>query len=427
MNYHKLSFRIFEYLFFCILLLNCLSFPEEHFRNQIQDPEIFPINEDIEKVRDPNDLQFQGLQKIIPNLPAQDEILLQEDLDRAFVAAMDGYIWIVDLKNLTAEPYVRTPLLAGGMVQHPKNRDLIYFCVSRAKKDDIIEPNGPGIYELTISTKSIRKIGTRVPKKIDQTYVKTKSKIGNFYPNKDQTNLFFKDMNDTNSRAVEKADDLAISSDGERIYFTEPYDHSGAILGVSSQSQNEVLTLGKNGHLWKYDLANNSASLVADNYTYLDGILLEQESSEAKESSILLNELSKFRLIRLYLSGPRAGEDELVIEGLPGFPDGMDRDSQGRIWIAMPVQRSGLINWLHEHPFWKGLALYIPSNLKPVSKKTSLLILSKDGKTPLYYGVHDGSVFSVIIVVVPGKEKVYLSIYHNGYEGLNTMNYPIPD
>ncbi|MBM9577844.1 hypothetical protein JWG45_11875 [Leptospira sp. 201903070] len=412
-------------IFLGIGLWNSLASPEDHFKKQIQESVEFPYNAEIEKVRDPRDLSSKGIEILVPDVPAQDEILLQEELNRAFVASIDGYIWIVDLKNNTSTRFVKTPLLPGGMVANPKKPDLIYFCASRGKKEDITEPNGPGIYELRISNKQIRKIGTRVPKIPESEAKNEHSLLGKFYSPEKQPTLRFTDMTDENSRAVEKADDLAISNDGERIYFTEPYDHAGALLGVSEQSRNEALTLGKNGNLWKYDLKENTASLVAQDYSYLDGILLEYGSDSRKESSILLNELSKFRLIRLHLLGERSGEDEIVIEGLPGFPDGMDRDPQGRIWIALPVERSKLITWLHKHPFWKNLVLYIPENFQPVSKKTGLLVLSKDAKKPLYYAIHNGSLFSTLIVVVPGKKRIYLSVYKKDHKGLIGIPYPI--
>ncbi|TGM57758.1 SMP-30/gluconolactonase/LRE family protein [Leptospira adleri] len=417
----KKAFFIFVPILFGIVLWNFIPSPEDHFKRQIQEPIDFPYNSEIEKVKDSQDLSLKGILNLIPEVPAQDEILLQEDLGRAFVASIDGHIWIADLRKNQAERFVKTPLLPGGMVLHPKNPDLIYFCVSRANKEDPVDPNGPGIYELRISNKQIRKVATRVPKIPNAEDKNLKSLLGKFYAPREQPTLKFTDMNEENSRAVEKADDLAISEDGERIYFTEPYDHKGAILGVSAQSRSEVLTLGKNGNLWKIDLKRESASLVAHNYSYLDGILLEHSPNRNKESSILVNELSKCRLLRLHLLGDRAGEDEVVIEGLPGFPDGMDRDPQGRIWIALAVERSRLITWLHNHPFWKRIVLYIPEKLQPVSKRTGLLVLSKDGSKPLYYVMHNGSLFSTLIVVVPGKQKVYLSVYENGYKGFNTI------
>lgn len=421
----KKAYFIFVPILFGIVLWNLISSPEDHFKKQIQEPIDFPYNSEIEKVKDSQDLSFKGIRNLISEVPAQDEILLQEDRGRAFVASIDGHIWIANLKKNQAERFVKTPLLPGGMVAHPKNPDLIYFCVSRGNKEDPVDPNGPGIYELRISNKQIRKIATRVPilpKGKDQNL---KSLLGKFYTPQKQPSLKFADMNEENSRAVEKADDLAISEDGERIYFTEPYDHKGAILGVSAQSRSEVLTLGKNANLWKIDLNGENASLVAHNYSYLDGILLEYASNQTKESSILVNELSKCRLLRLHLLGDHAGEDEVVIEGLPGFPDGMDRDSQGRIWIALAVERSKLITWLHNHPFWKRIVLYVPEKLQPVSKRTGLLVLSKDGSKPLYYVMHNGSLFSTLIVVVPGKQEVYLSVYEKGYKGMNVIPYPI--
>ncbi|TGL22656.1 hypothetical protein EHQ47_07775 [Leptospira bourretii] len=415
------SFLTFLVFNFCLVFLSCKT-PEEYFKNQIKGPVELSYNPIVESIRSEGDPIKNNVTINGNTLPAQDEILLQEDLNRAFIASIDGWIWKVDLAKNTSEPFVKTPLLPGGMVFHPKNQDIIYMCLSRGKehKDPLVD--GPGIYELTISTKRLRKIGTRVPL-VDKTVEPSEGQIGKFFPWKEETKIPISKLNETNSRYVEKADDLTISKDGERIYFTEPYDHPNSILGVSSQSKHEVLTLGRNGHLWKYDLKDNTASLIAHQYTYLDGILLEYSNSEI-ESSILLNELSKSRLIRLHLTGDKKGTDEVVIDGLPGFPDGMDRDSEGRIWIAIPVERSKLITWLHKHPFWKSLVLYIPESLLPVSKKTGILALTPNGSKPIYYAMHNGSLFSHIIVVVPGKDKLYLAVYQDGFKGFVTMSYP---
>ncbi|TGN05323.1 hypothetical protein [Leptospira bandrabouensis] len=404
-----------------LILFSCRT-PEEYFKNQIKEQINLPYHSGINAIKSEGDPIKQNVAISGSSLPAQDEILLQEDLGRAFVASIDGWIWKVNLHNHEAEPLIKTPLLPGGMVFHPKNKDIVYMCLSRGKEHTDKNSAVPGIYELTISTKQLRKIGSRVPI-VDKTKEPSANHIGIFFPKGKETKIPFSKLSESNSRNVEKADDLAISRDGQRIYFTEPYDHPDAILGVSLQSKQEVLTLGRNGHLWKYDLNDNTVSLIAYQYTYLDGILLEYSNGDF-ESSILLNELSKSRLIRLHLTGDKQGKDEIVIEGLPGFPDGMDRDPKGRIWVAIPVERSKLITWLHNHPFWKRLVLYIPEKLQPVSKKTGILALSPNGSEPLYFSMHDGSLFSYIIVVVPGKEKLYLAVYQDGFKGFVTMPYP---
>ncbi|PJZ81453.1 SMP-30/gluconolactonase/LRE family protein [Leptospira meyeri] len=419
----NLQKAFFSFLVFnlCLILFSCKT-PEEYFKNQIKGPVELSYNPIVESIRSEGDPIKKNVTINGNTLPAQDEILLQEDLNRAFVASIDGWIWKVDLAKNTSERFVKTPLLPGGMVFHPKNQDIIYMCLSRGKEHQDQLVDGPGIYELTISTKQIRKIGTRVPI-VDKTVEPSEGQIGKFFPLNEERKIPISNLNETNSRNVEKVDDLTISKDGERIYFTEPYDHPNSILGVSSQSKHEVLTLGRNGHLWKYDLKDNTASLIAHQYTYLDGILLEYSNTET-ESSILLNELSKSRLIRLHLTGIKKGMDEVVIDGLPGFPDGMDRDPDGRIWIAIPVERSKLITWLHKHPFLKRLVLYIPESLLPVSKKTGILALTPNGSKPVYFSMHNGSLFSHIIVVVPGKDKLYLAVYQEGFRGFVTMPYP---
>ncbi|MCW7491419.1 hypothetical protein ND861_02000 [Leptospira sp. 2 VSF19] len=411
-NLKLISFHSLGLLF---VLISCRT-PEEIFKNQIKEPVDLPYHSEINFIKSEGDPIKQNVTISGSTLPAQDEILLQEDLGRAFVASIDGWIWKVDLSNNQAEPLIKTPLLPGGMVFHPKNKDIIYMCLSRGKEHATNTSAVPGIYELTISKKELRKIGSRVPL-VDKTKEPSDGHIGIFFAKGKETKIPISKLNEINSRNVEKADDLAISRDGERIYFTEPYDHPNAILGVSIQSKQEVLTLGRNGHLWKYDLKDNTVSLMAYQYTYLDGILLEYSNGDF-ESSILLNELSKSRLIRLHLMGDKEGKDEIVIDGLPGFPDGMDRDSKGRIWIAIPVERSKLITWLHKHPFWKRLVLYIPESLQPVSKKTGLLALSPNGSNPLYFAMHDGSLFFLYNRGCFWKRKIISSGIPRWFQGI---------
>lgn len=403
-----------------LLGISACASPEEHFKRQIKDPVLLPYNQEVEKVRVAGDPFKEQAKLIAPEIPAQDDIVLQEDSGRAFVSAMDGWIWKLDLKTNHAERFVQSPLLPAGMVQHPGNPDVLYFCVSRGKGQET-SADEPGIYRLTVSTREIKKIGTRVPRMEPRS--PTSGQIGNTYPTAQQTRFQISKLDASNSRVVEKADDLAISRDGQRIYFTEPYDHAGATLGASVQSRNEILSLGQNAYLWKYDLKDGTASLVAGQYSYLDGLLLEYSGGDM-ETSVLVDELSKSRLLRLHLAGPRAGTDEVVLEGLPGLPDGLDRDAQGRVWIALVAERSKLATWLHAHPFWKRLILYLPDRLLPLSKRTGVVVASPDGSTPLYYTMHEGEVFSFVVAMLPGKTGLYPIVYKEGFKGLYLLPYP---
>ena len=92
--------------------------------------EMGPVPDHISRVIAQGDPLSQELLVSFENLRGHDEIVLQESLRRAFVTCMDGWIWILDLKNKAAKPFVDAPLMATGTLQVPGNQDKIVFCSS---------------------------------------------------------------------------------------------------------------------------------------------------------------------------------------------------------------------------------------------------------------------------------------------------------
>ena len=181
-----------------------------------------------------------------------------------------------------------------------------------------------GIYELTISTKAIRPLVNRAPILPSPPGVPPGNQ-GVVYAGQSHFSRPLDELNNDNSRPLKFCNDLDISRDGKRIYFSEPFAYEGASMGGGALG--EAITLGKNGLLWCLNLDDNTIACVARGYTFLDGVLLE-EGPDKKEISILITETVKFRILRLYLFGEKAGQDEVVQKDLPGMPDGLDYDSK---------------------------------------------------------------------------------------------------
>ena len=60
---------------------------------------------------------------------------------------------------------------------------------------------------------------------------------------------------------------------------------------------------------------------------------------------------------RIWQLDPDTGETEILIEGLPGYPDNLEFDTQtGLIWSALPSLRATELEALHPRPFVKRLA-----------------------------------------------------------------------
>ena len=373
----------------------------------------------------PDDIIALDLITEVPDLPGHDDIILQEHLNRALVTCMDGWIWMVNLEEMKAEPFVDAPLMAAGIRLVPDTDDKVLFCSSHLFGETYPEVDKVGIYELTISSKEIKPIINRVPKTLLDAAVPYDN-VGTVYTMDNPTVLSLDDLNEDNSRPLIFCNDLDVNKDGNRIYFSEPFAYKGASMGGGAFG--EAITLGTNGLLWCVDLEKNVVYLVAQNYSFLDGVLLEygvEYGESSVETSILITETIKFRIVRLIISGDDAGSDQILWDNLPGMPDGMDRDANGNIWVGLLKSRSNVITWAHAHPWVKHFMLRLPQSRLPIPKETGFMELSPDGREALYYTMHDGTRLSDISVVVPGNDAIYLPNFQKGNNGLNKIEYPL--
>jgi len=384
---------------------------------KVGDPEIFKsVPAAIVSVTSPNDYIANSSQMVAKSLPPYDEVILNKEETIAYVPAKDGRIWRVDLTLNTAKPFVDVPLMAAGARLAPDNSRIIYFCASYLYGAKYPATERVGLYQLDIETKAVKPLVLDVPLS-PQSGGKPK-----VYTGKDAPKLKNVDASRDNSRPLKFCNDLDVSSDGKRIYFTEPFSYGKPQMGGGG-TYREAVSLGRNGRVWLYDVDQGETRLVAQNFTFPDGILVEG-AGENREDSILVTETVKFRIIRMFVSGPKAGKYDAVWENLPGMPDGMDRDNNGRIWIGILKQRSSTINWIHKNPWLKPFFLRLPSGMMPVSRKTSILALSADASRALFYSEHDGSVLSDISVVVPGRSKLYLAAFGPKSSGFYHMPFP---
>jgi sugar lactone lactonase YvrE len=159
---------------------------------------------------------------------------------------------------------------------------------------------------------------------------------------------------------------------------------------------------------------------VAQGYTFLDGVLLEH-AGQGDETSLLVTETPKFRVLRFHLDSDR---DEEVWAGLPGMPDGLDRDAEGRVWIGLLRERSPAVTWIHAHPWIKPLLLRVPRAWLPGPRATGILALTPDASAPLYFALHDGSRAAEISVAVPGRKRVWLPSFSSHTPGVHSLPSP---
>jgi ribose transport system permease protein len=138
--------------------------------------------------------------------------------------------------------------------------------------------------------------------------------------------------------AIRMADDLDIAPDGV-IYFTDAtkrYDIETWAL--------DLLEARPNGRLLSYDPRTGKTRTVCDNLVFPNGVCVSHDGRHllvcsSWDCAILVFDLDNLR------AGPR-----LLTQGLPGYPDNINRASDGGYWVALAGMRNPVMDLAMRNP-----------------------------------------------------------------------------
>jgi ribose transport system permease protein len=133
--------------------------------------------------------------------------------------------------------------------------------------------------------------------------------------------------------------DCDVAPDG-RIFFTDSttrYDaHDWALDSIESRPT---------GRLLCYDPRSGKTSTLLDNYRYANGVCIAHDGL-----SLFFAESWACRVHRYWFDGPKAGQVECVIRDMPGYPDNINRASDGGYWMAWLGMRTPSFDLALRHP-----------------------------------------------------------------------------
>jgi hypothetical protein len=109
----------------------------------------------------------------------------------------------------------------------------------------------------------------------------------------------------------------------------------------------------------------------------------------------LVNETTRYRVKRVYIRGPRKGDVEVLINNLPGLPDGISTGADGIFWLAMITPRNALMDFAGPRPWLRKLIHRIPVALQPKPMRHPFVLgLDASGKVVHNLQDADGLEFS---------------------------------
>lgn len=164
---------------------------------------------------------------------------------------------------------------------------------------------------------------------------------------------------------------LDIASDG-KIYFTNTSDESAYNIKYGRKI---VLEMAPIGGLYRYDPAQSKLETLIDGTYFGNGVVLS-----ADESYLLMVETTKYRVLRYWLKGEKAGQTEVFIDNLPGFPNGISIREDGSYWLGFSTKRSDELDKIHPKPGMKKFVYALPQWLQPNPEKFGMVMnISPDG------------------------------------------------
>ncbi|BDA50629.1 Adipocyte plasma membrane-associated protein [Coccomyxa sp. Obi] len=164
--------------------------------------------------------------------------------------------------------------------------------------------------------------------------------------------------------AIDYINDVAVASNGI-VYFTDsvegimPVKNAYGFWDTMAAYTLSLFNGRASGRLLSYNPATRKTHVVAEDIWFANGVTLSKD-----ESFAAVVETNVQRVHRVWLSGPKAGQREVLVDQLPGFPDGITTSSSGSFWVGLVVPQQPIVAWL-ENRYVRWLAAWLPAQIKP--------------------------------------------------------------
>lgn len=233
---------------------------------------------------------------------------------------------------------------------------------------------------------------------------------------------------------------IAVASTGE-IYWTDSSTEFALKDGVF-----DLLADGS-GRVIKYDPKTKRNTVLIDQLHFPNGLLLSKA-----EDYLIVSVTNRNALLKYHLKGTKAGQQEVLIDGLPGMPDNINSDGHGGILVPLvtshdssfpnPIQIFGPFPWMRKL-IGRGLGLLefgfrmvdtvypndlakigmhlvghfsLPTQLLRLSSRTTIVHVSETGELLGSFHTTNGQVFAISEAFIH-KDELLLGSPFNEYIG----------
>ena len=176
---------------------------------------------------------------------------------------------------------------------------------------------------------------------------------------------------DEDERPILMGSGLTIAKDG-KIYFA----NLSSKTTTSTKYINQLfLELKPTGGVYCYDPQTKKTQTISNGNYFANGLELSKD-----ETYLLLSETSKYRILKYWLKGEKAGTFEVFLDNLAGFPNNISRRNNGNFWVGFTTKRNDKLDGLHPKKGMKKFVYGLPAIVQPRAEKFGMILeISEEG------------------------------------------------
>lgn len=223
---------------------------------------------------------------------------------------------------------------------------------------------------------------------------------------------------------VAYADDLDVDPTTGDVYFTDastipPAFNRNYYYDTMASYMLTALQGGDGGRLLVYKPSTGKTEVLDSAMRFPNGVALSQD-----QSYLVIAETCTARLLKHWLKGPKAGVTEVLLDGLPGYPDGVTRASDGAFWVALIAPNSLPARLISNAPPLVRWAVSWIINIVPFPMSPFGMVLKVSGEGQVLQVLQDadGSHVNGISGVMEAGGRLYMGHLSQRYISYINLN-----
>jgi sugar lactone lactonase YvrE len=164
---------------------------------------------------------------------------------------------------------------------------------------------------------------------------------------------------EVDGRPMVFCNNAAVGADGT-VWFSD-----SSTVHPIERWKNDIVEMTRTGRLLRRG-TDGAVEVVLDGLAFANGVALASD-----ESWVAVAETAARTVVRHWITGDRAGQRDLLLRDLPGYPDNIARGSDGLLWVTIASPRDPLVERLQTGPIWLRRSITkLPAAVQPAPKRT---------------------------------------------------------